>query len=224
MKKLLNLFWGYFNFTNAEKKGVVSLFIVLLLCIASTYAINFIQQKDIKVDDSTMEELANAQNSKNKSEKFQNKNENFTKTSNTNKQQFVKKQFTVDANQCDTLDLQEIRGIGSVLSKRIINYRNLLGGFVKKEQLLEVWGIDSTKYEQVKDAFIINPNSITKININNVDLQSLKKHPYLDYYQAKAIIREREKRQTFTSVEEIKSIELIDDETYIKISRYLSTE
>jgi DNA uptake protein ComE-like DNA-binding protein len=224
MKKLLNIFWGYFNFSNAEKKGVVSLFVVLLLCIASTYAINFIQQKNIEVDDSTLEALASLPTSKDWSENPKNKFDNSTKVANTNKQQFVKKQFTVDANQCDTLDLQEIRGIGSVLSKRIINYRNLLGGFVKKEQLLEVWGIDSLKYEQVKDAFIINPNTITKININNIDLQSLKKHPYLDYYQAKAIIKEREKRQTFTSVEEIKSIELIDNDTYIKISRYLVVE
>jgi DNA uptake protein ComE-like DNA-binding protein len=217
MKKLLNLFIGYFNFSNAEKKGVLSLFVVLLLCIASSYAIDFVKKEEIQVDDATMEVLTNPQNP-------QNKSENFTKQSDYNKQQIPKKKFTVDANQCDTLDLQEIRGIGSVLSKRIINYRNLLGGFVKKEQLLEVWGIDSAKYEQVKDAFIINPKNITKININNIDLQSLKKHPYLDYYQAKAIIKEREQKQCFTSIDEIKSIELIDSETFIKISWYLSVE
>jgi DNA uptake protein ComE-like DNA-binding protein len=99
-----------------------------------------------------------------------------------------------------------------------------LGGFVAKEQLLEVWGIDSTKYAAVKDAFVLKTVNVTKINLNTIDIQTLKKHPYMDYYLAKAIVQDREKNGLFEKIEDILRIEMIDNQTFIKIKPYLSIE
>ncbi len=133
----------------------------------------------------------------------------------------TRKKFTVQTNVADTLDLQEIPGIGPAFAKRIVNYRERLGGFVKREQLLEIYGIDSAKYEKIKDAFIIDLQNIRKININTVSLNELKKHPYLDYYQAKSIIQYREKYGYFKKNSDICKINLIDAETFAKLEPYL---
>ena len=68
----------------------------------------------------------------------------------------VKPLFIVEINAADTFDLQEVKGIGSSYARRISNYRDRLGGFIKKEQLLEVFGIDSAKYVQIQASFTIN--------------------------------------------------------------------
>ncbi|MEG1909767.1 MAG: helix-hairpin-helix domain-containing protein, partial [Bacteroidales bacterium] len=133
-----------------------------------------------------------------------------------------KKIFTLHLNTADTLDFQELRGIGSGYAKRIFNYRQKLGGFVRKEQLLEVWGIDSALYQSILPFIILDIDQIEKININTIDLQSLKKHPYLDYYQAKEIIKYREKKGGFQSVNELKKVNLMDGNTFEKLHLYLS--
>jgi len=134
----------------------------------------------------------------------------------------VKPIFTIDANTADTNDLQEIKGIGPAFARRIAKYRDLLGGFIKKEQLLEVFGMDSSRYNQIQSSFTINPNSISKININKASIQELKKHPYFDYYTAKSIVMYRIKNGDFKSVSEIKKANLIYDDFYEKISPYLT--
>lgn len=47
-------------------------------------------------------------------------------------------------NKVDALALTKVKGVGPVLSKRIIAYRNSLGQFDSIEQLYKVYGLDST--------------------------------------------------------------------------------
>lgn len=134
----------------------------------------------------------------------------------------LKPLFIVDANTADTNDLQEIKGIGSAFARRIAKYRDLLGGFVKSEQLLEVFGMDTMRYNQIKPSFTINLSAIKKININTATIQDLKKHPYFDYYTAKSIVMFRTKNGDYKSVSEIKKANLIYDDFYNKIYPYLT--
>lgn len=136
-----------------------------------------------------------------------------------NKQKAV---FTAELNSADTNDLQEIKGIGPAFARRIANYRNKLGGFVKKEQLREVYGIDSAKYAMIQASVTINASAIQKININKASIQELKKHPYFDYYVAKAIVSYRTLHGEFKSVSEIRKVNLVYDDFYNKIAPYLS--
>ena len=47
----------------------------------------------------------------------------------------------VEINTADSAELMRLNGIGASFSRRIVKYRNLLGGFISKEQLLEVYGM-----------------------------------------------------------------------------------
>jgi len=134
----------------------------------------------------------------------------------------VKPVFVVEINTADTNDLQEVKGIGPSFARRIANYRDKLGGFVKKEQLLEVFGMDSARYAQIQASFTLNTTIIQKININKASIQDLKKHPYFDYYLAKSIVMYRTKNGDYQSVSDIKKANLIYDDFYKKISPYLT--
>ena len=136
----------------------------------------------------------------------------------------VKRKFTVDLNKADTFDLQELRGIGSVYSKRIIAYREKLGGFVHPEQLREVWGIDSLLYQRIAPSVYVKDPKLRKLKVNQADLYTLKKHPYLDYYQAKEIYLHRLKYGPFSDKEQIRHVNLMDSGTFARLYPYLSIE
>src|SRR5574344_521719 len=60
-----------------------------------------------------------------------------------------KKTLSIDLNTCDSLDLQLLPGIGVVFSRRIVLYRQKLGGYVSKEQLMEVYGMTGQLYNSI---------------------------------------------------------------------------
>jgi len=135
-----------------------------------------------------------------------------------------KQRVLVDLNTADSITLLSLYGIGPSFAKRIVKYRNLLGGFYSKQQLLEVFGFDQERLDKIVDYCEVNADQIKKININKVRTDELKKHPYLDYYTAKAIIDQRVVLGRYTSLQQIKEIPLIHDELFSKIRNYLSVE
>jgi competence protein ComEA len=136
----------------------------------------------------------------------------------------IKKRVLVDLNTADSITLLTLYGIGPSYAKRIIKYRNLLGGFYSKTQLLEVYGFDQDRLDKISDYCEVNPGVIKKINVNLVRTDELKKHPYFDYYTAKAIVDQRIILRKFTSMQQIKEISLIHDELFTKIQNYLVIE
>lgn len=88
-----------------------------------------------------------------------------------------------------------VPGIGSVFAKRIIKYRDLLGGFYSVEQLGEVYGIDEDRYEAMKSWFSVDPSVISHLFVNQLSAKKLASHPYVSYKQARIIekmIRKKE--------------------------------
>ena len=135
--------------------------------------------------------------------------------------QYPKKALSFELNTADSLDLVQLYNIGPVIARRILKYRSLLGGYVRREQLREVYGIDSARYNDIAPHLTVDPSRITPIDINTADIDRLKRHPYLDYYQAKAIIRLREERGAYAGVGDILNIPIIDSETFTRIEPYL---
>lgn len=130
----------------------------------------------------------------------------------------------IELNTADTSDLKELRGIGSGYAKRIVKYRQQLGGFYKPEQLLEVYGFTQELYEKVAPNITIDGDEVRKINLNTATIDQLKRHPYLDYYQAKAIVNYREKYGKFATVNDLLKTNLIYQETFDKIKPYLAVQ
>jgi len=149
--------------------------------------------------------------------------ERFQNTPNQESFKKQAKQITlINLNTADTTEFMKIYGIGAFYAKQIIRYREKLGGFFKKEQLLEVWKMTPEAYEKIKDHVFISEKDVKRININSVTIEELKVHPYLKWNQANSIVKMRIQRNGFKNIEEIKESVLIDSETYEKLFPYLS--
>jgi competence protein ComEA len=142
------------------------------------------------------------------------------KTYSNNKKDYTKK---VNINTAGAKELTNLKGINSEkYGAIIIKYRNELGGFNKKEQLLEVWNMQEETYNGFVDQVIIGNYEPPKININTSSTKELKAHPYIDWKIANAIFKYRKANGNYKKVEDLKKIHLINNETYLKITPYLT--
>jgi competence protein ComEA len=129
---------------------------------------------------------------------------------------------TIELNGADSAKLTEIRGIGPSFAVRIARYRNRLGGFHDKEQLKEVFGVDSLKYAEIKDQVSVNPFKVNRININTISFDQLRIFPYLGYKQVNAIIQYRVQHGNYASIADMKNIAILDGGILSKIEPYLN--
>jgi competence ComEA-like helix-hairpin-helix protein len=128
----------------------------------------------------------------------------------------------IDLNKSSIEDFTKINGIGPFYAKQIIRYREQLGGYHSKEQLLEVWKMNLETYEKLKDYIFIKTGEINKISLNSTNINELNNHPYLNWNQANSIIKMREQRTEFKTISEIKESILIDEETFEKLVPYIT--
>ena len=129
---------------------------------------------------------------------------------------------TLELNTSDSAKLTELNGVGPSFATRIIRYRDRLGGFYRKEQLQEIYGIDSVKYQAISNAVTVNPRLVKKIAINTISFDQLRLFPYFTYKQVNAIIQYRAQHGNYRSVEDMKNIAILDEQTIQKIQPYLS--
>ena len=106
----------------------------------------------------------------------------------------------IDINAADTILLKQLPGIGASFAKWIVDYREKLGGYCETEQLLEVYRMDTARYNEIKDFVIIDSTFIpNQLRINSDPFKVLLKHPYLEYESVKKIVNYREQKGMITS-------------------------
>lgn len=130
----------------------------------------------------------------------------------------------VELNSADTTELKTLRGIGSAFAKRIVKFRNTLGGFVKKEQLLEVYGFDKEKFDLISPHTTLDISMVKKININSASVDDLRKHPYIDKTSAVKIFWHRMNHGDYIDVQEILKTNLVDEQLFSKLAPYLKVK
>jgi len=129
---------------------------------------------------------------------------------------------TVELNTSDTTELKKLKGIGSVFAKRIIKYRELLGGYYSKNQLLEVYGFTEELLEKIQDNIIIQDTNLQKININTADFKTLIRHPYISKEETNYILNYRNAILEYTDLNILVEKEIFSQENYNKLKPYLS--
>lgn len=130
----------------------------------------------------------------------------------------------VNLNTATETDLQKLKGIGAAYSKRIVAYREKLGGFISVEQLREVYGMTDELYNGILPYLKVNNEPIRTININTADFKTLVSHPYIDKNIANAILNYREFAKTIKSTDELVKQKALSKSEYDKISKYISVE
>ena len=129
-----------------------------------------------------------------------------------------------DVNVADSAMLDSLPGIGPRLAKRILTFRDKLGGFFSVDQVKETYGLADSTFGKIKPRLFVLDNGWKRININICTLDQLKAHPYMRYMLANAIIQYRAQHGPFKAIEDLKNIMVITDEIYNKIISYISVK
>ena len=127
----------------------------------------------------------------------------------------------IDINTADSALFESLPGIGPSLARRIILFRNKLGGFYSIQQLSEVWGLQDSVFQKIKNRLDLKNGNIKKIDINAASIEQMKSHPYVGYKIALSIENYRKQHGPYHSLEEIQQLPQMDEKTYNKIIHYL---
>jgi len=249
---MTNFFKELLAFTKGERQGIlVLLFVIVLLLLANVLMPFFINQKptdfsefskeieafekQFQNDSSSHYKTKQDFNSKTSEEQLMPVHEDESEKQKLDSSDFKKKIYDypkkdyaynklhIDLNTADTTELMKLRGIGSTFAKRIVKYREMLGGYYSIEQLKEVYGFDEEKYEMVKDEVYVNNETVMKMNLNKATAKELSNHVYIDWKLANAIVNHRFK-QPFTDVSQLKEVYLVNDTLFRKLAPYFTIE
>jgi DNA uptake protein ComE-like DNA-binding protein len=114
-----------------------------------------------------------------------------------------------------------LKGIGPGFTKRIIKYRSMLGGFHSVNQLKDVYGMNDSLFLLLSSQIKLDANALTKIPINAIDFNSLRKHPYFNFQSAQAVVNFRLKHGKLTEAD-MKGLGVFSEEKLRLILPYLS--
>lgn len=136
----------------------------------------------------------------------------------------VRKILRFEINTADSLQLDSLYGIGPTLASRIIKYRKRLGGFISLNQLKEVYGFPLQLYDSITAHLSVDTSKIAFIQLNTISPDDLRKHPYLNIYQARSIIRFRELKGHFSRSGQVLENQLLPPEVWNRIKSYLRVD
>ena len=132
-----------------------------------------------------------------------------------------------DLNTADTTQLMQIRGIGAGRARWVVKYRNQLGGYLREDQLDEVFVLrdapdlrDSLK----KYTFVAPGYAPQPVRVNTASFDELYPHPYIRKGLARIIVAYRSQHGPFKTVEDLKQIPILKAEDWEKMRPYLRCE
>jgi DNA uptake protein ComE-like DNA-binding protein len=141
-------------------------------------------------------------------------------SSHPEKQQLLATRYGIET--IDSTQLVSIKGIGPFYAKMIMRYERSLGGFLKPEQLLEVYKMTPEIYALLCDRLDFSVPNIRQISINKASVEALDRHPYLNRWQANSIVKMRIQLGGFQSLNELRKSHLINAEDFEKLEPYVS--
>lgn len=149
------------------------------------------------------------------------KRDSFKQYKSFEKKLNIKKPLLIELNSADSVTLEKLPGIGKTMSLRITKYRNILGGFYKPEQLMEVYGLKKEIFNSLKDKIWTDSGKIKKIDIDLATQFQLQRHPYIGKYKATAILKYRKFKKNHIDPDELLTNHLLTKEDFEKLRFYL---
>ena len=128
----------------------------------------------------------------------------------------------LELNGADSAALVSLRGIGPYYARKILDYRDRLGGFWRKEQLLEIEGFDADRYAGCADEVTVDDRKIRKVDLWHASDTLLARHPYLGPKGARSIVRYRELYDsTRWSLPDLAAERVLSQEIIEKLEKYI---
>lgn len=127
----------------------------------------------------------------------------------------------VDINESTAEHWQTLKGIGPYYSKRILNFRNHLGGFVSVDQVADTYGLPDSVFSKIKP-YLKMDKTHDRININKVSKSELTDHPYFSRKQASVLINYRDEHGQFNSTGDLYNVKIFDSLFLARVEPYLA--
>lgn len=97
--------------------------------------------------------------------------------------------YMCNLNTADSAALVKLYGIGGYYARKILNYRERLGGsFVDVRQLLEIEGFTQERFSGIQGNIFVNVEDLKPISILDAGREFLERHPYIGPYAARGIV------------------------------------
>lgn len=141
-----------------------------------------------------------------------------------NKEAYPREIIRLGINASDSLDLLQVSGIGPFYAGAIVKYRNQLGGYIRLEQLMELYKMDSLKYNNMIKSLFLDSISPNQIALNGADFKTLLRHPYIDYETTKYLINKRKRLGKYSALYQIKDDTQMPPNQYEKILPYIKLD
>lgn len=132
----------------------------------------------------------------------------------------VVKVDSVELNSATVEELEQL-SINKLLASRIINYRDMLGGFYSHKQLHEVYNIDRYTINILQRSSWIDTLLITPIEVNKVKEFNLSRHPYISRKAAEQIRKYRDFASEIKNFKELSKLGIIEGNSEEKLRYYL---
>lgn len=126
----------------------------------------------------------------------------------------------VDINKADSATFDGLPGIGPYFAAKMVAYRERLGGYSFKEQLMDIYHFDKEKYDGLSD-LIVCSRPAKAFRLWTMPEDSLKLHPYIKSWHAAhsiVIFRDNTPREEWT-VQALAKTGILTEEDAGKLSR-----
>lgn len=130
----------------------------------------------------------------------------------------------LDINRSDSIAWESLPGIGPGYARRILRYRERLGGFIRVDQIAETYQLPDSVFQRIRPLLAPTPSSIRTIDINQVSIDTLGRHPYCGYPMARLIVRYREQHGPYEKLDDLLQIQRVDSVWWTRIRPYLRVQ
>jgi len=127
----------------------------------------------------------------------------------------------IGINTATIEEWQQLNGIGPFYAKKIVRFREKLGGFTTIAQVGTTYGLPDSVFQKINAQLRISPTTPT-LRVNTISVDQLKAHPYIKKHQAIAIVNYRKNHGAFDSIEKFKKVKVFSEKDLERVAPYLS--
>jgi DNA uptake protein ComE-like DNA-binding protein len=219
------------TFSKKEKNGIIFLVTMVVIVGAIQWTLPFFfRKKPIQIDimhyfndsaDKDFQEKATFSHSFEGSAKPRYHDQNY----------FSKKEkgerwrrLGLPINEVDSTELTLIRGVGIYSARKIIKYRDALGGFIDTAQVRETYNLKP----EICDSLLVHTccfgENLRQIEINQAPDSVLGRHPYIGWKKAKIILAYVQKHGSFSQCSDLIKMRIWSEEEVEALCPYLKFE
>jgi competence protein ComEA len=226
MRKIFRFFIDYFSFSRSEQRGIIILSAIIICLMAIQILLpghktvdpdeflQFMNEVDAFVEEVNKIEDSIRSVKVNHAEGFR-PEERTVSRAYLPEPKAERQPEIIELNDADSSEMETLPGIGPVFARRIVKYRDLLGGYVNTGQLLEVYGMDTIR---------VDTSLVKRLSLNQASFKQLVRHPYFPYETVKVLMKYRDSHERFDSIGEILLVDGIPEQTFRKIIPYLALD